>query len=181
MKLYNCTRMNGQNPTLIAENNCVGVSGRSISRCRSFSHPNFHMMSESLKCRQRRNQVGKISGEGHGLRETRTNSLVFQATYLLERMTVRVPTWYIFLVLRLRSETKIRLDSAETREQFLCLFIVDRGMNDNIVPLLPRLATDLNKGNTFQSMGVTRLCLSVNCKESMTRRTSVELRPVLAG
>ena len=45
------------------------------------------------------------------------------------------------LVFRLRSETKIRLDSAETREQLLCLLVVDRRMNNDVVLWLPKLAT----------------------------------------
>lgn len=40
---------------------------------------------------------------------------------------------YFNLILRLSSESKIWFDGAETREQLLCLVIVDRSMNNNIV------------------------------------------------
>jgi hypothetical protein len=82
-----------------------------------------------------------------------------------------------FLVLRLRSETKIRLDSAETREQFLCLFIVDRGMNDDIFLLLPRLATELNRGEYLPVNGGDEVVLvgqlqGVNDTEDFSRVTA---------
>ena len=122
-------------------------------------------------------------GKGHVANKIMdSKDLDFQAIYIFKR-TTKSRTLVYDLVLRLCSETKIRLDSAETRKEFLCFLIVDRHVNNDVFLWLRKLATHFRRlwSRTFQSMGVTTECLSPNCKESMTRCTSVELRPVLAG
>jgi len=57
-------------------------------------------------------------------------------------------------ILWLFCETQVRLDSTETREQFLCLLIIDRVVNNDIVAWLQLVKFSLI--DTFQSIGVTR-------------------------
>ena len=59
-----------------------------------------------------------------------------QGRVLLYTIYIRMTSLLNDRFFGLLSESQVWLDSTESREQFLCLLIVNRIVNDDIVPLL---------------------------------------------